>query len=744
MKSHKYSLYVTLSLIIISTVTIIMLINSTYSYIKTKNKTIDTMKESSTTTILSLQNNVKNLIASYAVNEYDNLVFNEIKRRDIFAIVIEDYNMGKILGQKSYITGKIRKNNIQIIDYNPKNKNHNTQLKECFYSDSYDITAKTGKKLGTISIYISDESMKKELTKIILENIKNTLVLSLLLIIALFITIRSFILKPISNMIETITNSDKEGIPINLITTNKFFEINALSSSINKMIHSIRKSNKTLKSSQNHLEYLLELSPIAVRIAKNKGKDVIFANNEYAQLLHITKEETLHKNPKDYYQDQLFYEDIVKRLDNNEVIYNELVKLNIQNNTVWALASYMNIDFEGENTVIGWFFNVTSQKNNEATLHKTLELQTKIFDHSGYLMIRTDKNGLIKQINKEAEKLLGYRNEELVDKHTPEILHLKEENIKRAKDFAKELKEEVKVGFEVFVTKSNMGLTNEHEWTYITKEGKHIPVLLSITALKDENEEIYGYLGIAKDITQTKIIESQSKLASMGEMIGNIAHQWRQPLSAISTISSGIRVKSEYGQLDKEELLIDMDHITQQSQYLSKTIDDFRDFIKNKKVQESFNVTNIVEKALSIMNSSIKNHNITVVSKLEDSMLIQGYENELVQSIINIFNNAKDALKENVENIDDRLILIETKQESKSLVLSIKDSGGGISEDIINNIFDPYFTTKHKSIGTGIGLSMAYQIITEHHNARIEVSNDTFFYNGKKYTGACFNITFKV
>ncbi len=141
-----------------------------------------------------------------------------------------------------------------------------------------------------------------------------------------------------------------------------------------------------------------------------------------------------------------------------------------------------------------------------------------------------------------------------------------------------------------------MQLKEEREWTYVTKDGKQIPVILSVTALRDKENKIYGYIGISRDITQNKMMESQAKLASMGEMIGNIAHQWRQPLSAISTIASGLKVKNEYQILDKNELVQDVDSIMQQIVYLSKTIDDFRDFIKNKHDKEDFLISTIIEK----------------------------------------------------------------------------------------------------------------------------------------------------
>ncbi|MTV29277.1 HAMP domain-containing histidine kinase, partial [Nitriliruptoraceae bacterium ZYF776] len=120
--------------------------------------------------------------------------------------------------------------------------------------------------------------------------------------------------------------------------------------------------------------------------------------------------------------------------------------------------------------------------------------------------------------------------------------------------------------------------------------------------------------------------------------------------------------------------------------------------------------SNIIKKTLSILNPSIVNHNITMILNTNDDIRIDGYENQLIQALINILNNSKDALKENLQNNEEKLIFIETKNINNSLTLKIKDNAGGIPENVINKIFEPYFTTKHKSIGTGIGLSIAYQI----------------------------------
>ena len=742
MKNKKFSLYLALGIIIITVIIVIMSLNSTYTYINTKNKIIKNMKNNSEMTILSLNDNIKNMIESYSINEYYNLIQNEISRRDIFAIIIHDYNMGKIIGEESYISGKIKSNDSKIIDYDIKNKKQSLDLENCFYSSTYNITSPVGKKLGTISIYISSESMNKELNSIIISTIQNSIFISITLIFFLFITIRAFILKPISDIVETLKQRDQDGIPIKTIPNNPLIEMNILSTSINDMIGSIKESRNILKKEQYRLEYLLEASPIAIRIARNKGQDVIFANKSYSRLLQLDKDNTLHKNPKDYYSDKNVYDSIIQSLKKDQSIYNKLVELNIKDQKIWALASYMNIDFDGEKTMIGWFYDVTNEKNNENKLFEALELQTTIFDNAGYLIIRTDTKGIIQQINKETEKLLGYQANEIITKFTPLKFHLKNEVEQKRNELSENLNIIINSQLEVLTIKSKLNILNENEWTYVTKEGKHIPILSSVSALKNKDNEIYGYLNIVKDISHNKLIESQSKLASMGEMIGNISHQWRQPLSVISTISSGIKIKSEFNILKDGELIEDMDSITEQAQYLSKTIDDFRDFMNNNTIKEKVNISTLIEKAINISKSSMINNNIELIIDIKNDDLIDSFQNQLIQALINILNNAKDAIQEKIKESSEKYIFIKTYKKNDDLVLVIKDNAGGIRNDIIHKIFDPYFTTKHKSIGTGIGLSMAYQIVTKHHDANVQVSNETYTYDKKVYTGARFDITF--
>jgi len=243
---------------------------------------------------------------------------------------------------------------------------------------------------------------------------------------------------------------------------------------------------------------------------------------------------------------------------------------------------------------------------------------------------------------------------------------------------------------------------------------------------------------IAQEKNNEKILYQQSKMAAMGEMIGNIAHQWRQPLSAISTISSGIAAQKEYGIFNESTLLDSMEKITKQTQYMSNTINDFRDFFKPDTKKVKFILKYTLKKDINLIKHSFQTNNIEILESYDDTIELLGYENQLVQAIVNILNNAKDQLIN--KNIEDKVVSIKAKQDNKSIYIIIQDNAGGIPKDILPKIFEPYFTTKHQAQGTGIGLYMTHEIIEKHFNGTIKASNTTIDYNNTQYTGAIFEI----
>ena len=236
---------------------------------------------------------------------------------------------------------------------------------------------------------------------------------------------------------------------------------------------------------------------------------------------------------------------------------------------------------------------------------------------------------------------------------------------------------------------------------------------------------------IDKNNKQQRILSQQAKMAAMGEMLGNIAHQWRQPLSGITTVATGMKLQKEFDSLDDETFDRSIDNISNSALYLSDTIEDFRNFFRTDKEETLFSVKDIFEKVFKLTDAQFKNLEIIFIKEINDFKLF-GFENEFVQALINILNNAKDAL-ENMEK--PRLIFISTKKDNDKLIIKITDNAGGINEDIIDKVCEPYFTTKHQAKGTGIGLYMTEEIIVKHMNGSFNINNCEFEYEGKKYKG---------
>ena len=239
----------------------------------------------------------------------------------------------------------------------------------------------------------------------------------------------------------------------------------------------------------------------------------------------------------------------------------------------------------------------------------------------------------------------------------------------------------------------------------------------------NENLELRVQIEIEKNNEKEKQLFAQAKNAAMGDMIGNIAHQWRQPLSVISTIASGIKIQHKFDQLKMETIPSQMSEIVDRTQYLSQTIDTFRNFLIEKKEFKEVILQESINDSLEIVGTTLKDYHIEIEKNLneENPIKITTMSNELIQVIINILNNSKDALIE--KNVTNAWVKVDLIQDDQHTVISIEDNGGGIPEDIIQRVFEPYFTTKHKSQGTGLGLHMSYNIITESLNGDISVEN---------------------
>lgn len=220
---------------------------------------------------------------------------------------------------------------------------------------------------------------------------------------------------------------------------------------------------------------------------------------------------------------------------------------------------------------------------------------------------------------------------------------------------------------------------------------------------------------------QEKLLAQQSKLAAMGNMLGNIAHQWRQPISEINAILMEVEAIARYDTLKTEFLLKSISTCYDVTEHMSSTIGDFQNFFQPSKEKEFFNVHEVCLSAISVINASLKFHNIELEFKINENKDVFGYPREFAHAILNILSNSKDVLEE--RKITNPKIILSIKTGKQYTVIRIEDNAGGIKSENIDMIFEPYFTTKHATQGTGIGLYMTKMIIENNMNGIVDVEN---------------------
>lgn len=376
------------------------------------------------------------------------------------------------------------------------------------------------------------------------------------------------------------------------------------------------------------------------------------------------------------------------------------------------------------------------------------------------IVSKTDINGIITFVNDEFCKISGYTKDELIGKNHNIVRHpdVKKESFKIlwdtilskkvykavAKNITKdgktvylnttifpilkpngEIEEFIALRYDTtMLVEANERLIKQESELKKLNENLEALVHEKTAELKKLNENLKDIvkIEIEKNEEKTKMLLVQSRLASMGEMIANIAHQWRQPLNELSI--SLYKMKK-----DKSSLEESYQHCKSLIKNMSNTIEDFRNFFSSNNMPERFSILNAVKDSIHMLQGSFQKHDIKIFIKLEDDSEIYGYKSQLTQVIINLLNNAKDAYLE--REIEQKHILVKIFKQDDCAVVIVCDTAGGIDDSIKDKIFEPYFTTKHSSQGTGIGLYMS-KLIIDRLDGNIDVKNEN--------NGACFKI----
>ncbi len=395
---------------------------------------------------------------------------------------------------------------------------------------------------------------------------------------------------------------------------------------------------------------------------------------------------------------------------------------------------------------------IKSKEFVQKQLRTSEEKFRTLFDIAPVLLNSFDKDGQILLWNKECQRVFGWTKEELLSTKNPLALFYPDPEIQ--KELIDSLSKTNHANYKQWYPKTKNGKILSTMWANIKlPNGEVINIGYDITKqreneislkentqqleqAKQQLEELNNSLEkrieqeIEKNTKQQVVLMHQSKLVQMGEMIENIAHQWRQPLAQINSSVLLIDMALEkYNNDDTtiEEKLTEIESLTA---YMSKTIDDFKNFFNPDKQKTIFTIEDSIEKSLDIVKGSLSTHLITIDKNIDKNLQCHSYSDELQQVILTLLNNAIDAII--TKSIKNPKISINAYLQKNNILIDIQDNALGIDNEILDKIFEPYFTTKHKTQGTGLGLYMAKMIIESGLEGTLDVEN--------RLDGACFTI----
>ena len=730
MKIKNNSLYNTLSISILAIVIFAMGIYFIYNYQYNKSYLTQNLQKRTDISALQLKKVIMPFMSAYAINEYENILLSYMQYQDIYAIVVEDDNMAQILGDNSeFVTGKIRNNLWDIVSLDQNSKT----LDQSLYSSSQNIINNSGDKIGRVTVYGTKKFIEEQLNDIVIKSFIMICVIAILLICFLYFILNLYVFTPLRMIIDVINHKNSKGLPLEQLheeMTSHEFEI--LRDSMNRMIANIKESrhhleelNHSFKTAYHNYQNILYHSSDAVFIMQLDGKLIEYSQMVQTLLGYDTQElKTLSVFDWDKELTPELFNEMVKNINDTPLII-ERIHTRKDGTTYNAEITAVKVIIDGKEHLHASVRDITQRKADEALIKAQKEEFETIFNYSKDGIAILDLNTNFKKFNDAYVRMTGFTKEELYQKSCKELT----------------IKEDFQKTEEALQEVLQYGYIENFEKTCLLKGNKRIQVNISMSLLPDKQR----ILMVTRDTSSLKIMQEQAKLASMGEMIGNIAHQWRQPLSVITSSASGLKLQSDFGSVASKDIDECVEHVIYQANYLSNTIDNFRDFIKGNKAYKQISIKECVQNSLSLIGASAKNNYINIKVDLEHDLNINGNQNELSEAFINILNNSIDALKQKVSIEKDRWIFIQSlKKRPNCLQIRILDSAGGIDEEVIDRIFEPYFTTKHQYHGTGLGLSISDKIIRERLHGSITVHNERIVHENKEFKAACFVITFKI
>ncbi len=369
-------------------------------------------------------------------------------------------------------------------------------------------------------------------------------------------------------------------------------------------------------------------------------------------------------------------------------------------------------------------FDITWQKMSELSLQNLAGIRRLMLDSANYSVISTDINGVITSFNAAAERLLGYKEEDVVGRMTPAAIHDVQEVVERTQVLNREFGLQLEPGFETFVAKAKIVGHDENEWTYIARDGRRFPVALSVTVLRDSQGGISGYMGFAQDLTEKKQLEEKlesqrtsliqsSKMASLGEMAGGVAHEINNPLAIITGKVDLLMHRIQEGQSSPEILLPQLEKIKMTTERIAKIVKGLRTFSRSADNDpfELVQLQELINETFAFCAERFKNHEVILEVGVLPDILVECRATQISQVLLNLLNNSFDAVAVHSE----KRVRVEARvMAGERLFLSVTDSGPGIPSSIADKLMQPFFTTKEVGKGTGLGLSVGRGIAETH------------------------------
>jgi len=382
--------------------------------------------------------------------------------------------------------------------------------------------------------------------------------------------------------------------------------------------------------------------------------------------------------------------------------------------------------------LVGYLVDVTQDKEREILYSSIINTTTE-----GFWLL--DESLTIIDVNYSLCAMLGYTKDEMINKKPLDFIDSGDHALCEAQaDLIDDISSRI---YEISYKMKNGGvlqtLTNAttmydqsgkvKTFAFMTDISKQKKIEEDLRERQESIEELNNsleskiYQEVEKNREKDQMMYQQSRLASMGEMIGNIAHQWRQPLNIMALVMQDLYISDQLGNLTSKKVEESYDKSNNLLQYMSQTIDDFRNFFQQGGEEEAFSVKDSLDSVHSLVSTNLAYHHIDCQIDVKHDSTIKGGLNEFKQVLINIINNAQEAIETN-ESANKRIRVLITQKDNQAII-SISDDGGGINKDVIQKVFDPYFTTKNQTQGTGLGLYMSKQIIENSMCGSLSVKN---------------------